>query len=516
MSVNRWIAVLLLCAVAMTAGCRTREDVYARYVMERKLWKAQVQERKINIGFVKASQRDILQAIEEFNKVVDYEPLARYDTSDWSPQVVADIRRLRIVSRIALANLYFLSEQYRAAGDSYARTLNDTELDFARQLDVRLNLARTLYLAGESDLLESNCAEIFKEITESKEFWAGGFQLKEVFLSIPLVLARLYRERGDTKRYEEFSQLAESFYDKVASTWPDDVVAARAVYSRVSLYLMQERWHDALADIEWLMTNDRFEERSGNLWLLKGEILAYALNDRPAATKVFEELIRNRAGSQVAFAARFDLAALELDSGRVENSLQMMRELEVAKGVPAEIAAKAVLTRALQLERQKRWDEALPLLGRVMRLYPETMSAVEAPLVVTRHYVAAGEMQLAERSLRRATDFYVALLTRQSKYRGDRLMVQDFLIENYLAMGRADEVASMLENRAMDWDEASMVGGMFKSAILYSAVLDDSESAKRVLRKSIELFPETRYAKIAQQQLEVLTEETGGDKGGGK
>jgi hypothetical protein len=151
----------------------------------------------------------------------------------------------------------------------------------------------------------------------------------------------------------------------------------------------------------------------------------------------------------------------------------------------------------------------------VTRLYPNTTPALEAPLVITRHYIASNNRQLAERSLERATEFYVSLLTRQSKYRGDRLLVQDFLIENYLTMGRAEEVAGILENRSLDWDEVSMVGGMFKSALLYSAILDDYESASRVLKKSIELFPETRYAKIAERQLEFFSEQSAGDPGGG-
>jgi hypothetical protein len=56
---------------------------------------------------------------------------------------------------------------------------------------------------------------------------------------------------------------------------------------------------------------------------------------------------------------------------------------------------------------------------------------------------------------------------------------------------------------------------MFKSALIYSTLLDDKESAERILKKSIELFPETRYAKIAQQQLDILHKESNHNNGGG-
>jgi tetratricopeptide (TPR) repeat protein len=509
------MAVLVVGTALLAAGCRTHTDIHSRYTLEQLLWKAQKEERKINIGFIRASQKSIAAAIRGFNLVLDYDPLSVHNAGDWDPKVVGDIRRVRLVSRIALANLYFLSESYHAAGDFYSRIVNDTELDYRKKLDVRLDLARSMYLAGESELLESNCALIFEEIVQSEDFWQGRFELKDIFLSIPLVLCRLYRERGDEERYQEFSGIAGDFYSRVVQTWPESLVAAKAMYARVSLNLMHDRWTMALAEIESLLKNPRFKERTGNLMLLKAEILAYGMNDPKAAVPVLEELVRILPNAQMSYAAKYDLAALALDDGRTEEALDLLKQLETGDYVPSEIAAKALLTRALALERARRWDEALSLLRRVIRLYSNTTSAVEAPLVITRHYIANNDRHLAERSLERATEFYVSLLTRQSKYRGDRLLVQDFLIENYLTMGRAEEVAGILEHRSLDWDEVSTVGGMFKSALLYSAILDDYESARRVLKKSIELFPETRYAKIAERQLESFSEESAGNPGGG-
>ena len=195
MSARRGIIVLLLASVA-AISCRSYEDITARYTLERKLWDAQVHERKININFLRASQRDLFLAIQAFNDVVSYDPLAGRSTERWDPVVVQDIKRIQIVSKIALANLYFLSEQYYDAGDFYARTLKESELSFEKSLDVRLNLARTLFLAGESQSLEVNCARIFKDIVESDYFWAGQSALKDVFLNIPIVLDPVGSGRG--------------------------------------------------------------------------------------------------------------------------------------------------------------------------------------------------------------------------------------------------------------------------------------------------------------------------------
>jgi len=504
MTGGRRMALVMAGLVVFVNGCRTHDDVHARYTLERLLWKAQVQERKINIAFIRASQRDLALAIDLLSEVVAYDPLSMYDTSDWDPGVAGDIRRIRLVSRIALANLYFLSEQYREAGDFYTNTLKEANLDFQKQLDVRLNLVRTVYLTGESDMLEQQCAAIFEELNDSEDFWAGKFPLKDVFLGIPLVLVRLYADREDWDNYEQFGRTAEEFYTRVAQAWPDDLIAAKALYSRVMVKLQQERWRDAIADIDLLVQNKTFEARKGQLLLLKGEILAYAMDDVRAGEAVLSELAAKHSRTPAGFAAQFNLASLRLQRGDERRGLEMLRELEGGDRVPAEVAARAMITRARYLERQERWNEALPLLRRLMRLFPNTDPAVEAPLVITLHYIGTGEPHLAKRNLDRATMYYTSLLERQSKYRGDRMLVEDYLIENYLAMGQAQSMVELLESRSSQWDEASSAGAMLKSAVIYSAVLDDDENATRLLKKSIELFPETRYAKIAEQQLEKL------------
>ncbi len=509
------LVAIALTLSALVVGCRAQDDVYARYTLERRLWKAQVHERKINIGFLKASQRDLGFAIDAFNEVVAYDPLVVYDTRGWDPKVVRDIKRIRVASKIALANLYFLSERFHSASDFYARTLEETDLDLQHRLDVRLNLARTMYLAGEPDPVEQQCAQIFREIAESEDFWSGNHRLKDVFLNIPLVLVRLYRERGDTADYESFSRLADDFYGRVAATWPDSAIAASAVFSRANLHLIREEWQSALDDVERLLVHPAYQQESGSLLLLKGEILAFGMDDRRRGAEVFQTLIERFPDAPTAHAAKYNLATLAIERGDVEAGVEILREVESSRTAPQEIASRAMLARALQLERANQWDEAIRLLRRIMSLVPNSTAAIQAPLVITRHYVASGDREMAERNLERAKEYYLALIARQSKFQGNRLMVEDFLIENFLMMDRPREIASILEKESGGWDESSTVGGMFKSALIYSTLLDDKESAERILKKSIELFPETRYAKIAQQQLDILHKESTNNNGGG-
>ena len=372
-------SVLFCVALAAFAGaCNSFDGVEARYGLERLLWKAQMHERKININFLSTSQQDLEDAIEAFNGVVAVDPLDRPGAAAWDQEVVADINRITIVSKIALANLYFLAQRYYDAVDHYSNALGDAGLQFEGRLDVRLSLARSMYLAGEDRSLETHCAAIVKEITESEQFWRGQYAIKEVFLNIPLVLLRIYSEQGETEKFAEFSKVTEQFYTRMGQTWPDSLMGAQSGYAKVQLYLMHERWSDALAKLDIVIDSPFYAEQRAELLLLKGEILGYGMGDAERARVVFAGIESAFPGSSSAWAARFNTAMLDIGAGRVDDGLVVLAGLENDDSVAREIRSRAMLARALYFEADMQWDQSLLLLKRVQRLFPFTTAAIEA------------------------------------------------------------------------------------------------------------------------------------------
>ena len=88
------------------------------------------------------------------------------------------------------------------------RTLEAADLGLEGTLDARLGAARSMYLAGESSAVINQCAEMFRQISTSEEFWSGRFEPDPVFVDIPVVLVRLYREAGEQAKFAEYRALA--------------------------------------------------------------------------------------------------------------------------------------------------------------------------------------------------------------------------------------------------------------------------------------------------------------------
>ncbi len=487
--------------VPVVSSCTGHDGVVARYRLEQKLWHAQFYQRRINISLVRASQNDTRLAIAGFDAVLADEPLAQPGAADFPPEVVSDIQQIHLSARVALASIYFLSERYADAGKMYQRTLEAAQPGLRDALEARLGAARSLYLAGENTEVMRQCAEMFRQISTSEEFWSGRFVPDGVFVDIPVVLARMYREAGDEVAYAEYRGLAGEFYARVAATWPGSAIAWQATLGAIQLRLVDEDWRGAAARIESILAAPDPRGDVAGLRLLLGEIYAFALGETARADSILTDVERRAAGTAVAYAARYDLGALLLQTGDEEGAMAAFRALEQDEATPGDVAARAMFARATTLDRRGAWDEALQLLRRMQQIYPHAPPSIEAPIVITRHYVAMGEHALAERTLERAREYYLSLIDRNSPYPGDRIGVQDALAESYASAGRAAEGAALLGSGPSSWDDASTAAGLLKSADVYATVLGDSARARDMLKKCIERFPGTRYSRLAARRL---------------
>jgi TolA-binding protein len=502
---TRWRAVCAVLVLAATAACSRHTDIAARYRIEQMLWRAQFHQRRINISFLAASARDTQMAILAYRRVVAADPFAAGPRPDWDPAVCADIRELLVTARVALANLYFATERYIDAGTLYTETLAAGSMNFRDALDARMGAARASYMEGDQERVIEECARIFRDVRSSEEFWSGSGSIDEVFLNIPVTLVRLRTEEGDPAAVDSSAAQALRFYTRVSKTWPGSRLDWQSRLAVAQVYMRLGAWPAAAQELESIVSDPAQQAGdAASLELVLAEIHAFRMHGEAGAEARFRALQSRHPGTVAAYAAAYDLAALRLARPDREGAAQEFHALENARGVPETVAARAMLARARIFEADGAWDEAYALLRRIEQLYPFTTAAIEAPLVVTRHYIAAGDTAMASVSTKHALEYYGSLLDRRSAFPGSRAMVQSALAESFVASGHADEAARLLGAGTGSWDETSTAAGMLKAAEIYARVLGDSAQARATLERVIERFPESRYARAARSRLQGL------------
>jgi tetratricopeptide (TPR) repeat protein len=498
-------AFVVAALLPLFLACTDQADVLARYRLEQKLWRAQFYQRRINISVVHASQNDTRYAIAAFDSVLTDNPLSSPKAASWRPEVVADIKRIHLLSRVALASLFFLSERYTDAGKMYERTLEAGDASLATSLDARLGAARSMYLAGESTEVMRQCAEIFQEISTSEDFWSGRFAPDPVFVDIPVVLTRLYRESGDVAAYDEFRRTAGDFYSRVVTTWPGTPIAWQAALGQVQLRLVDQDWQGAVVLIDGVLAEADPKQDVDGLRLLQGEIYAFALHDPTPAMAVFDEVETRAPNSALAYAARYDRAALLQERGDEDGAMAAFRVLEQDQATPGDVAARAMFARASLLEKRGSWDEALQLLRRMQQIYPHAPASIEAPILVTRHYVATGDGPGRAHARARARLLSVADRSKIARTPGTAF-------ESRMRWPRATSrrAAPRCEGCGSPGIGSVVVGRRQRRGrpaqecrgVRHGPARHDTRV--RNAQKCIERFPETRYSRLAQLRLDEI------------
>ncbi len=488
---------LLLAASALLWGCGSNDDINARYSMEKKMWKAQKIEKSINADFRAASEKDIEHAIKSYEDVIDGISINEAAANGWRPLTMAEINRLIVLSKIALANLYFITDKYFLAEDYYRSSLYEEDIPELSRLNARLNLARSFYFTGFEDSLEIQCESLFRELVLGAELWQNQPLVSDAFLEIPLMLVKLYKAGNKVEKYREYDFLASSFYDKIIHVWPDSLIADKARFKKTSMYLLAGNWEKALNMIDAITTSSFGRAIAPKLLLLKAGIYLKGIKDSDSAERIYLDIAVNTPDAEEAFTAKLALSGLYFNQGKNREALELIRSIKKDGEAPEEAVSRAMLLHALYLEEQDKWEEAILVLKRIQTLYPQTQMAMEAPLLITVHYIESGDSLLAHRNLEKASRFYITLIARAKAQPERALISENYLVENYLVAGRAAEAAEILSSRAEMWGWPAGAAALIKSAGIYSRNLEDVEKAREALKKCIELYPETRYAKRA-------------------
>jgi tetratricopeptide (TPR) repeat protein len=500
---KRVLIILVIAAHFVSIGCAGEKGVDTRYAYEKKAWAARMAERGIWLEPLSVRDSDVAYAIAAYERALAENPLLSESAAEWAPRVRRDIERLRFSMKVALAKLYFMRLQQRAGITYFRSGLQRHDLWIRDYAGVGLSRARELYAGLERDPLEGRCAAMIGEIVADEHLWAGGTAIGDTLMAIPVHLARIERERGGGAGEE--AELGEQFLGRIVRMWPDSSLAGDARLARADLYVVLERFDAALGDVDAILASRGADAPREEIELYRGELLAHGLGRYAEAESSLAALSGAGARTRLSGAALLDVAAIAIKAGNTSGAARMLRELEVSEEVAPETQTAAMFMHAIAANEGGDWGEAVTLLWRICRLHPFSRAGMVAPLVMIRHELAAGNMQTAESVHRKAVDFYAEAIERNTASLSYRHLVKDYLIESYLIMGDALGAAKFLEERAPSWIGDNGAAGLWKSALIYLNLLDDRENGVRMLEKSLDLFPSSRYAGNVRQRLDSLS-----------
>jgi tetratricopeptide (TPR) repeat protein len=244
------------------------------------------------------------------------------------------------------------------------------------------------------------------------------------------------RHRYELARYYEAGgtlEAAQATLEQAAQTFPRDNGA-----KLVLLDFLARRRSPAQAE-KVLRTYIAADPDDAELRLELAALLQ-SQNNLPQAVAVYDDIISRDSQSSVAFVARDRVAAIRLDSGRVDEAARLLEEVLAHNPRDTE----ALLLRGDIALRHDTPAAAIVDLRAVVRDRPG--AAIPARLLA-RAYVANGEPSLAEETLRAALEAYGAPLPTKA---ADTASLRLDLAQILLQAGRAEAAVKLLDQSARE------------------------------------------------------------------
>lgn len=173
--------------------------------------------------------------------------------------------------------------------------------------------------------------------------------------------------------------------------------------------------------------------------------------------------------------------------------------------VNVDICATALFATATIYEREDSWDKAKETLDKLIADYPNTYSALQAPLYIAQYYKRKAAVAEAEAAYEAALEKYKQIIKDNPKTFGAVLTV-DFVVSCYGDRDMWNEAIDYLNGLAGDYADSPLAPkALFAIGLIYQNQLEEPKAALDYYRKLIDRYADNFLVKPAEKQIELIT-----------
>lgn len=398
------IALTVLVALALVAGCTDNRAVRLRYEAEKKLYQAektlstaQVDPRSVEPGMLDMAREQLTEAAAF--------AVAAMDSIDRtaSPVEYRELQMLAIQATAELNHLLYAQRRYDESIDILTRLLQDSELAPEDLMVARVNLGRSLQASGQWD----RALSVYNTAVESyfPPLNAKGELIAPLF-NLPAHIFEVAVRIGDSVSAQYEMQRAIAYYSDLATQQTSEqlVASSRAMLAR--LYDATGQWENEIAQLEAL--SDSTSQAYVSIRARIAEIYGLRLREFGKALGMYETLMARVGKADTAFYPDmlFKTALIKMEQKDYLAARSILIDLKrdfqryYGTNPPAQLA----MARTFELE--KNWDRAEIEYSALIEGYRGSDEAMGALLYVAKHYDQIGRKDQADRWYRNAEEYY--------------------------------------------------------------------------------------------------------------
>jgi len=383
--------------VATVAGCHPSRDLWQRWRAEKMLWQARQDDAEARDGH----GSDVILAAGRETSMLEsvmaaFPPAAWTTDAAWQRPIARDVARLTATAALLRAGVDERDGRDLAAELRYQRIASD----FARMdsVTVLANAGRARCLERIDKLEDSQAAWL--QLAARDPATGPGGDARRTVLEAADEAARMLDLLGQKRSADSLRRAAAVRIEAAAAALGRDSAATELRVAASALFAGAGDEPAARAElVRALGTAGSPPSQAAVLLALVDRCRAAAL---PETARIYAARLRGGLRPSDAWEAELMVAHAWEAAGVADSALAVYKRLVESLPEGSDLSARARLGRALELERQGRWEIARAELRTLSTLYPLHECGLTALVRVVRHSVEEGDNELAAVEARHA------------------------------------------------------------------------------------------------------------------
>ena len=495
-----------LALLFLFSRCSDVKGIKERYLIEKMFYRANKLYQNIQITPRSVSPASYRQVRESFRQILVKHPVASLQAEGRFPE---ETRRELLVligtSQMNVADLFFQEGQIDSAIVGYQKVVADYAGNRALGSRAQYYIALGFKSLGRWEDAVSAFEVLLQDYTP---FVETPEQPDVNILQVPASIAQAYQLQGEQAEADRHYEKAREYLWGVVRKWPHTLTAQFAQNQIVVTYLGQERWQEAIANLETLLTvhSDSIEPPEASLTIaaLYGE----RLHELSKAMEIYSGIVEEYPDSKRLSRVHLAMGNIHLQRGELTKSREEFNRVIIDFPEDAAAGARAQYSIALAYEMEGAWDKALNEFRWIMENYPDSPEALQVPDHILEHYLQFSEEGLAASAYTQALKDY-AKFTAKDPNSAQAVLGQWYIIRCHIRMEKWSEALAALETFVVNYPQSPQVQlALLRIGEIYEINLDQPAEALGAYQRLVEKFPRGQPSQIALQRIEILKQKT--------
>lgn len=452
-------------------GCASRYDAEKMY------WHINKKYSNIMVNLSKVSEKEFNKMITDYKKVIESFP-------SWEQSSYI---------QFTIGQMYVARNDFKNAKEELAKVY----INYPDEKEIG---AKAMFYIGLLYEREENFKDAVKQIKQTIE----KYKKTSTGLQIPVYLIKYYVDKNMKEESEKAYEDAIHNYMNLIEENPNDKVVPILQDMIINASSQMLKWDNAV-NLLTIIYEKYPKSEFAPLAIYKKAIIYRDMLRMPQESMLlFTKIIHEYPKSKLGSSSQFELGNISILSGNYEKARKDFNKILEQYKKETSLCAAAQLSIAATYEKANKWENALLEYKKTENFYPDTIEALQVPILIARHYEQLGQKNEMNNAIKEGIKKYNDIINSKTKKNLVIASYESLSILFTMQQKWNEALSSLITLREKYSEDIDTAPALFRIGLIYHEGLNDIPKAIETYNKFLAKYPEHSFSQHVHDLLNKI------------